>query len=134
MCCQLSCDVADRRDTVMVIVCKHALVFCPGKQKQGPWTEFELEWFLTHRSPDDVFLVVTHGAAPWEVSEEFFTERVIRSELHQKIWYDLRGFYRREGREWQKVRDFDDERTRLAADLNAVSAGVVQPIWHRQQR
>src|SRR5436309_887708 len=25
MCGQLSCDVADRRDTVMVIVCKHAL-------------------------------------------------------------------------------------------------------------
>src|SRR5205809_1260029 len=28
MCGQLSCDVADRRDTVMVIVCKHALVVC----------------------------------------------------------------------------------------------------------
>ena len=113
--------------------CRYLLVFCPGKERQGPWVDWELEWFLEYRGPDEIFLAVTHGEAPWESPEGFFPARAIAAGLHRKIWYDLRGYRGRQARPWQKVRDFDDERTRLAADLNGHPAGAILPIWHREE-
>ena len=53
MCGQLSCDVADRRDTVMVIVCKHAL---DPKVFWDQWMQYSLvsptpikSYFVPHR-------------------------------------------------------------------------------------
>src|SRR5205814_387369 len=74
------------------------------------------------------------GKAPWISPREFFSPSVIAAGLHEKIWYDFRGYYKAEAREALKVRDFDAERVRLAADLNGVSAGDVQPSWFREQR
>lgn len=114
--------------------CRRLLVVCPGKEHEGPWVGRELEWFLANRGRDDVLLAISAGAEPWRAPTAFFAERIIKEGLHEKLWYDLRGFRRRAARGWTKVRDFDDERTRLAADLSGVPAGVVQPAWRRRER
>jgi WD40 repeat protein len=115
-------------------LCRYLVVFCPGKELLGPWSDWELEWFLANRRVDDVFLAVTHGSAPWERPEDFFPARILESGLHRKIWYDLRGYQGKRARSWQKVRNFEDEQTRLAADLNGVRAGEILPLWYRQLR
>src|SRR5262249_52762969 len=65
---------------------------------------------------------------------EIFPPALIKAQLHKKIAYDFRGYRGRRSRSWESVRLFDDERTRLAADLNGRPLGDVQPIWFGEQR
>src|SRR5262245_8087121 len=46
MCAELSCDVAHSRNTVMVIVCKHALVQLSG----NPYAVYSIVWFVKTRA------------------------------------------------------------------------------------
>lgn len=110
------------------------LVLCSAKAAQSPWVNDEIKWFLEHRGPRSIRLAITEGADPGSHPEEFFSQVVIDAGLHKNIWYDFRGFRGRVASSWSKVRDFDSERTRLAADLQNQPAGTIQPIWFREQQ
>jgi hypothetical protein len=132
-------NVDEEEETMRLVAaqlarCRRLLVFCPGRELEGAWTDRETERFLFDRTPEDVYVVVTHGRAPWERPEAFFPDSIVREGLHRKIWYDLRGYYARQSKVWEKVRDYDDERTRLAADLSGRPAGEILPLWYRQER
>jgi hypothetical protein len=113
--------------------CRYLLLFCSGPESQTRWTDWELRWFVESRGRQNVFLVVTAGNAPWEDYSAYFSNRVIDEGLQQKIWYDLRGLRGRAADRWTKVRNADDELTRLAADLNGDRAGRILPIWRREE-
>ncbi len=110
------------------------LVLCSRNASKSPWVDQEIKWFLKHRGPEAIRLVVTEGKDPGAAPEEIFSPSIIESGLHTKPWYDFREAKSKQASSWVKVKNFDDERTRLAADLNGISAGEVQPIWYRQQR
>ncbi|MCH8823501.1 MAG: TIR domain-containing protein [Planctomycetes bacterium] len=110
------------------------LVMCCPKGRTSRWVNDEVEWFLRNRGPDAILVAVSDGRNPTTAPEDVFPPAVLNAELHRRIWYDLRGLRGTHGKTWVKVRDADDERTRLAADLSGVSAGVVQPLWYRDRR
>lgn len=110
------------------------LVLCSNKAKISTWVDQEVRWFLKHRGPDSIRLAVTEGVDPGAEQREVFSQTIIEAGLHQKPWYDLREAKGAPSAGWRKVKNYDDERTRLAADLNGISAGEIQPIWYRQQR
>src|SRR5262249_40860158 len=64
---------------------------------------------------------------------DFFCPEIIAAELHHKVWFDLRGFYRNQ-RNAPKVRDFDSERLRLVAGLHERSANSIEPLWHPESQ
>ncbi len=110
------------------------LVFCPGRKLQGRWSDWETQWFLKERAPGAIYLVITRGRDPWENPGSFFSESIFAAGLHGGIAYDLRGARWWARWRWKNVRDFDDELSRLAADLYDRSLGEVQPVWLRQRR
>lgn len=110
------------------------LVMCSAKSAASPWVNLEICWFLENRGTDAIRLAVTEGTNPTEHPEEVFSPSIIEAKLHKKPWYDFRETRGKEAKNWVKVKNFEDERCRLAADLNNVSSGEVQPIWYRQQR
>jgi len=113
---------------------RYLIVFCPGRELEGIWSDFELKWFLEHRSSTEIFLVVTRGENPWDSPEKFFSPRIVEAGLHQGICYDFRAFYRTTKGDRSTFRDFDSERIRLASDLNGVSASQVEPTWLQEER
>ena len=80
-----------------------------------------------------MLLIVTEGIDPGASPEEVFSQRIRDAELHKKVWYDFRGNHKKKAKEWSKVRNFDDERIRLAADLNHSTLGLLQPIWYQEE-
>ena len=110
------------------------LVLCSSDASHSKWVDHEVQWFLQHRGPEYIRLAVTEGVDPDARPEEVFSETLMEADLHERVWYDFRGYKARQARQWQKVRDFDDNRTRLAADLLDLRAGDVQPIWYREQK
>jgi hypothetical protein len=109
------------------------LVICSGRAMKSQWVDLEVRWFLEHRGAEYVFLAVGEGHDPGSQCESTFSPTILAAGLHRKPWYDFREFKGRAARAWTKVKGFDDERVRLAADLNGASAGAVQPIWFREQ-
>jgi hypothetical protein len=109
------------------------LVICSRRAKASFYVDFEVRWFLEHRGPKDILLAVSEGTDPGTEPKEVFSVSVLEAELHRNVWYDFREFKGRAARNWNKVKGFDDERVRLAADLNDMSAGDVQPVWFREQ-
>src|SRR5262245_25329667 len=113
---------------------RYLLVVSSRGARGSAWVRKEIEWFLTHRPREQVLLAVSQGNDPAESPEEVFPEPIIKAGLHRRLWYDLRGYRREEGQQWKKVRDFDDNRVRLAADLQGVRASDVQPSWSRAKQ
>jgi WD40 repeat protein len=112
----------------------YLLILCPGLDYETEWRDFELAWWLEHRGTDTIFLAVTRGREPARASERFFSRRVLTAGLHKRIWFDFRGHAGRAAQDMVSVRDFDEERTRLAAELYGETVQNIQPLWLREQR
>jgi len=112
---------------------KELLVLCSRNARKSPWVDQEIRWFLANRGPDAIRLALTEGEDLSKLNE-VFPQAIIDAGLHERIAYDFRGVHKRARQNWQAVRDFDDERTRLAAALYGKSAGEIQPIWFREQQ
>jgi WD40 repeat protein len=112
---------------------KELLVLCSRNARRSPWVDQEIKWFLANRGPDSIRLALTEGEDLNRL-DEVFPQAVIDAGLHRRIAYDFRGARKRARQRGQSVRDFDDERTRLAADLYDRPAGEIRPIWFREQR
>jgi hypothetical protein len=110
------------------------LVLCSGKARPSEWVNEEVRWFLRNRGASAIHVALTEGARLECLEQEVFPPALVEAQLQRKIGYDSRGFWGRSSRSWESVRLFDDERTRLAADLNGRSLGEVQPIWFSEQR
>jgi WD40 repeat protein len=109
------------------------LVLCSKNARRSPWVDQELRWFITNRSRDAVMLALTEGTEPDRLGE-VFPPAVVEAGLHKRIAYDFRGARRRGRQRLHALRDYEDERTRLAADLYGRPASEIRPIWFREQR
>lgn len=112
---------------------RYLLVLCSQNSKNSFWMDKELAWFLEHR-PNYILIAVTEGVDPSSNESEVFSERLIKSGLHQKLfWYDFREESQNNSVIIKKTRNFDDECTRLAADLLNASADDIRPIWYKER-
>ena len=112
---------------------KTLLVLCSKNACRSPWVDKELRWFLTNRGRDAVIVAITEGDELNKLGE-VFPQAIVEAGLHERIAYDFRGARRRSRQGLQALRDYEDERTRLAADLYGRPAGEIRPIWFREQR
>ncbi|HKQ06378.1 MAG TPA: TIR domain-containing protein [Blastocatellia bacterium] len=112
---------------------KELLVLCSRNARQSTWVDQEIKWFLANRGSGAIRLALTEGEDLSHL-DEIFPQAVLDAGLHKRIAYDFRGVHKRARQKWQSVRDFDDERTRLAADLYDKPASEIRPIWFREQR
>ncbi|HYG82162.1 MAG TPA: TIR domain-containing protein, partial [Pyrinomonadaceae bacterium] len=111
---------------------KALLVLCSKNARRSPWIAQELSFFLGRPGPAAVILAVTEGA---DLNDPgVYPPAAVEAGLHKRIAYDFRGAHGRALPDWRSVRDYDDERTRLAANLYDKPAGEIQPIWFREQR
>ena len=112
---------------------KELLVLCSRNAQKSKWVDQEIRWFLANRGPEAIRVALTEGEDLSKL-EEVFPPAIVETGLHKQIAYDLRGFNKNTRQKAQALRDFDDERTRLAADLYGKPASEIQPIWFREQR
>ncbi len=112
---------------------KELLVLSSRNAHKSKWVDQEIRWFLANRGPEAIRVAITEGENLSKL-EEVFPPAIVEKALHKEIAYDLRGFNKHTRQKAQALRDFDDERTRLAADLYGKPASEIQPIWFREQR
>ena len=133
-------DSADDEETKRLIVEGAQLLplsfsILPWERVQGSWVDWELEWFLTHRDPEKVFVAVTHGRAPWEDTEAFFPNPPNRRWTAQE---DLVRFSRLPSTGGEKMAKSSRLRRRKTHPSRRRSkqlpGGAIKPLWHRQER
>lgn len=112
---------------------QYLLVLCSKKAALSKYVQVEIEWFLKNKGPDSIILGLTEGNNVKEEEHELFSASIIQYKLHQKIFYDLRGF-KKEAKQWLKVRDAQEELTNIAAFLNNETSGRILPLWRRDER
>lgn len=93
------------------------VVFCSKKVRGSHYVDEEIRWFLENRGPDSILLAIAEGDDPATDPGSVIPQRLIAAGVHEKPWFDLRGFRAREARGWTKVRDFDQARVNLAVEL-----------------
>ena len=113
---------------------KELLVLCSKNARKSRWIDQEIRWFLANRGPDAIRVALTEGEDLSKLEEEVFPPAIVETGLHKRIAYDFRGANKLTRQKAQALRDFDDERTRLAADLYGKPASDIRPIWFREQR
>jgi WD40 repeat protein len=111
---------------------RHLLVLCSHRTPRSAYVGMEVRWFLEHRGPDDILLAVTEGDDPSGRPEEVFPAAVIEAGLHQRPFFDLRGFRNKRAPTAAKVRDPEEEMTNIAGHLYGDTGGRLMPIWQRE--
>ena len=100
--------------------CNFLVLLWSTKSLESYWMQFELNWFLKNRGPDNVLLGITDSVNPTPETLGLFPREAIEAGLNQKRWYDFRGF--RQLPSNREVRDFDEACVQLAAiSLDTVS-------------
>lgn len=112
---------------------EYLVVICSQNAALSPWVLFECNWFLEHRGASRILLCVSEGADPKVDDASLFPEPLKAAGLPGQIWFDLRGLNGRRAKKWEKVREYDDERVRIAAELLGVAAGEIRPVWLRER-
>lgn len=111
---------------------KYLLVLCSYNAAKSRYVNFEISWFIQHKEIDKILIAVTEGEDLSVNSKHLFPVPAIEKELHERIYYDLRG-YRKESKRWLKVRAFDEELTKLAAHLNDQAPDKILPAWRQEE-
>src|SRR5262249_41453850 len=116
------------------------IVFSGPRSLTHPWINKEITWWCERFGTDRVYFALTHGHLPKDAQGRPILTEVMPQELARRggganrIWFDLRGFYaqrawtallrsgyqrelRREASQWLSVRDYAEERFRLAAQI-----------------
>lgn len=109
------------------------LVLCSRRAHLSPWVDKEIRWYMTNRDPNAIMLALTEGETLSQLGE-VFPPAVVEAGLHEHIAFDFRGARRRALPVPEALRDYEDERTRLAAALYDRPASEIRPIWFREQR
>jgi WD40 repeat protein len=115
------------------------VVFSGPRSLTHPWINKEVDWWYERFGGDRVYFALTHGQPRMKDGSPVLNE-VMPDSLAKRggganpIWFDLRGFYsqrtwtreprsqiqrqlRHESSQWRSVRDYGEERTRLAAQI-----------------
>jgi hypothetical protein len=115
------------------------LVLCSsGSAQEDSYVGREIDWFLEAHGEEgrtSIWIAVTEGRAPLAEAERYFPPQIRKLDLQsEQIWYDLRAYSRSQAKHWERVRDFDRERVRLACDLHERASGEIYPDWLEQQQ
>lgn len=113
--------------------CRYLILLWSKQSAQARWTRFELKWFLANRGPQSVLLAITDALDPRPNSRQLFTPEILRAGLTERPWYDFRGFHGERLAGVLRLRDFDEARVQLAADLNGYRPSDIQPLWWRNK-
>jgi WD40 repeat protein len=110
---------------------RYLLVLCSRNAALSEYVSFEVNWFIKNRGADSILLAITEGDNPTE--SKLFSEKIIQHGLHTDVFFDLRGF-KKNAKNWRKVRDQEEELTNIAAFLNGETSGRILPVWQRSER
>ncbi|MDQ6890644.1 MAG: hypothetical protein M3Z56_10265, partial [Bacteroidota bacterium] len=113
--------------------CRYLVLLWSTASKLSYWMNYELNWFLKHRGPENILIGITDAVNPDPKDLQLFTIEIINAGISEKRWYDYRGFQATVAKTVMKLRDFDEACLQLAADLNGCSLADVQPIWWRNK-
>ena len=113
--------------------CRYLVLLWSQQSRRSTYMRFELEWFLQHREVGSIRVGITDARDPDPDSSELFLATMIAAGLTRQPWYDFRGFHKDRIPEAQRLRDFDEARVQLAADLNGRSPADIQPLWWRNK-
>jgi WD40 repeat protein len=124
------------------------LVFSGSNTISHCWINVEIDWWREQANSGPIYFVLTHGQLEEDAQKQILIDKLLPNALaHNRvgmspIWFDLRGYYskpnwgfrrsavdrkiRAEFFDWAKVRDYDEERFRLAAHI--LSHRVDQPL------
>jgi WD40 repeat protein len=109
------------------------LVVCSHKTSSSPWVAEEVAWFLQHRRADDILIAISEQVAASEVAK-LLPASLVAAGLHERPYFDLRGFGNAAPPlEW-KVRNFEEQCLALAAFLHGRSSGELSPLWQREAK
>jgi WD40 repeat protein len=108
------------------------LVLCSANSRSSTWVGLELEPFLRER-PQMVLLAATEGSDPAARPEDLFRKEILGAGIHERPWYDFRGFRKSESRNWNKVKELDEELVRLAAHLHGTTLGQLLPVYVQEE-
>ncbi|NHF59993.1 hypothetical protein FK220_011615 [Flavobacteriaceae bacterium TP-CH-4] len=128
----------DNKDIVKSILIKYLeqsenlLVLCSRNSALSDHVGFEIEWFLNHKPDGKIFLAVTEGKELNSKTVDFFAPTILENGLPYELSFDFRQS-KAQSKNWKKVKDFNDEITGLASQLNGFSSGELRPIWRREQ-
>jgi WD40 repeat protein len=107
------------------------LLLCSKNAVKSEFVKFEVDWFIKNKPSGKIFLAVTEGETPNVVTQELATK--ISGTLPYEFAFDFRQ-KKENSSSWTKVKDFNDELTNLASQLNGYTAGELSPIWHREEK
>jgi WD40 repeat protein len=119
------------------------LVFSGEETIAHRWINDEIDWWRQQASPGPIYFVLTHGQLEVSTNGVVIVEKALPRALADDqggvspVWFDLRGYYynsswyrpfqsarerkvQRESRAWIKVRDYEEERFRLAAHILSI--------------
>jgi WD40 repeat protein len=140
------------------------LVFSGSDTSSHPWINAEIEWWREQPGFGPIFFVLTHGqlgnylgengsTAYRKAAENLLPDALTRDRRGlNELWFDLRGYHSRSGwrrwrrsllartlraesRKWNIVRDYNEERFKLATQILALrlekdlSKEDVLPKW-----
>ncbi len=112
---------------------RRLLVLCSANARTSENVRLEIEWFLQHRTADEVVLAVTEGPDPQAKPDRVFPKPVLDNRLHERLWYDLRGFNRMRSAQARAVRPYDDVFVQLAAHVAGLTPSDVRSAWLEEQ-
>ena len=137
----LTTDLANDTDPIWQIIqsqlsqSQFLIVLCSPGAVASSYVSKEIRWFIEYRGKEWIIPVVTEGTDPRNKPEECFPVDILKSKLHESlIWYDFRKMNR--ANKQPRVRDYEDEIVRLAADLlgwDAEKNGPLLAIWQRER-
>ena len=106
------------------------LVLCSRNARQSRWVNSEVASVLSQRGVNAIQIALTeHSAA---TLDEVVPAALLAAGISDQSYYDFRAYELGQAPRASGVRDFDDQRIRLAAYLYESSAGELTPLWQRE--
>ena len=115
---------------------KALIVLCSrGAASHKSYVNWEIECFIRLHPQAPIYIAVTEGS-PTIDPESVFPKAILSRGLHEKLWYDLRGFDLTKTPSNEIVEDFENAQLQLAASLlgPGITVSDIAPLWFRQQR
>ncbi|MEO5683966.1 MAG: TIR domain-containing protein [Chitinophagaceae bacterium] len=128
----------DQEDHVLEVLANYLqksdylLILCSRNAVNSRYIHYELNWFIKNKGVDKILVAVTEGADVTLEPALYFPAPLLENNLQTRIFYDLRAS-KKESAQWPKVRELNEELTKLAAHLNDESPGRILPAWHKEE-
>ncbi len=131
----------DRKNAVWQVIeenlskSKYLLVFGSAAAATSEWVDREVQWFVENRGTDNILLAISETNQAQIDPSHIFPRSVVDHNLpEQTIWFDFRGRNKNLVREVKALRDYSEERVRLAGHLLDKSVSDLLPGWYKHQQ